>query len=208
LFGTIDKCKIMMKLETDIYILKRSVYGYLYSNVYKNRFSKKDSAIWAMAVLNTLLITVPDDKEAISFYEKNEDKIWLESLQVKKYSELSGPSGGASWLYFAEMCFATDMMNEPNIQESIHDIMHKSLAQSKLDDDLSRRQIEMGRHNIRYRNLKDRADLLGIFLPSVGGISSDNNVSMLVNNIRLFTNIFMKYRVDYVIGSYEGRVRQ
>jgi hypothetical protein len=196
MFGLIDKNKCMLKLDSDIYVLKKSVFGYLYNNVYRHRYSADESALWAMSVLNTLLLVAPDSEQAVSFYGKNEDKIWLESLQVKIYPELSGASGGASYLYFAEMCSVTDIMNEPSASQSIHDIMHKSLTQTMLDDDLSRRQLKMGRHNIRYIDLRDRSEQLGIFVPSIKNVCKGNNVFDIIDSIRSFTNIFLKHRID------------
>ena len=42
LFGLIDKTEWVRKLESDIYILKKSVFGYLYNNVYRLKFNNDE----------------------------------------------------------------------------------------------------------------------------------------------------------------------
>jgi len=192
LFGLIDKTKAMNDLESTIYMLRRSLIGYLQKNVFTPKFSNDESFHWAKAVLNTILVTDPDNEQTRIFYGKNEDKIWIEALQVKKYPELSGINGGASYLYFAEMCSTTDMMNEPNVIQSIHEIMNKSLVQSRLDDDLSRRQLKMGRLNKRYIDLKDRADQLGIYVPAAKDVCKSDRPLNVIDSIRSFTKEFSK----------------
>ena len=196
MFGLIDKREWILKLETDIYILNRSVLGYLFNNIFCSKFNSGASIIWSQAVLDTLLSAQPSNEQAKTFYADNEEQIWLEALQLKKYPELSGLSGGVSYLYFAEICLATDIMNEPNVIQSLNDIMNKSLTQSRLDDDLSNRQARMGRHNMRYIDLRDRADQLGIFIPSAKDVCKSKSALNIINGIRSFTNIFLKYRID------------
>lgn len=192
LFGIIDKTKAMNDLESSIVTLRRSLMGYLQENVFTPKYNNNEASHWAKAVLNTILVTDPDNEETRIFYGKNEDKIWIEALQVKKYPELSGISGGASYLYFAEMCSATDMMNEPNVKESMHDIMNKSLVQSKLDNDLSRRQLKMGRQNRRYIDLKDRAEQLGIYVPAAKDVCKSDRPLNVIDSIRSFSKEFSK----------------
>jgi len=138
----------------------------------------------------------PKNEQAKSFYIMNEDKIWLESLQIKKYPELSGISGGVSYLYFAEMYFLTDFLNEHSIKEVLNDIQSKSIVQSRIDDNPSKRQEQIGRHNEKYLDLRERAEQLGIWFPTVSDICKGDNVVDVITQIRSFTDSFLCHRID------------
>ncbi len=58
-FGIINRFECTESLKSDIYILEKSILGYLYNNIYRHKFSKDESMIWSQAVLDTLLLTDP-----------------------------------------------------------------------------------------------------------------------------------------------------
>ena len=169
LLGRRDPVEELKNLEDAINILSISVFGYLQKKVYTAKFGSDEAASWAMAVSNTMTLSPPGNEQARIFYENNEDQIWQEALQIKKYPELSGITGGASYLYFAKCYFATGMKTLPNIGQE-----KKSMYASKIME------------------LEERAAQLGIFVPSYKDICDSNNPSDVVGYVCLFANEFIK----------------
>lgn len=188
LLGVRDKNKIMGDLRASIGLLRTSVFDFLCGNLYGPRFSIDESRLLARAVLSVLLAEEPFTDDDCSFLNKNEDRVWVEALQVKKYPELSGRDGAVSCLLFAEICYETDMLNEPDIEQYIYDITNKSLIQLKLESDPSRRKTKTGIHNSKVIYLNDRAEQLGIFIPTAKDICESNDMAKIVKAISIFAN--------------------
>lgn len=170
LFGGKSKIeKALEGLDTAINILRISVFGYLYKKVYCSKFSNEDAALWAMAVSNTMYLLPPGNEQARAFYEKNEDKIWQETLQVKKYPDLAGKCGAASYLYFAECYFAMGMKTNPNLGPE-----KKNFYVSHINE------------------LVERAEQLGIYIPAEQDVRSSNNPLEVIDSVCAFANDFMK----------------
>jgi len=156
-------------LESSIEILKRSVLNYLQKELYLNQYGC-EAPLWTTAVLNTMILSPSGNEEARAFYEKNEDSIWQKSLQIKKYPDLSGTSGGASYLYFA-MCFhATAMMNNPHLSD-----VKKAEYMSQITD------------------LSERASQLGVFVPSVkDNMRNSKDPNYIIDCVCTFTENYSK----------------
>lgn len=193
--GIRDKKQIMRELDSSVDLLRKSVFVYLLNNVYIQKFGANEAKHWTMAVLSTLLQTDPDNELSRLFLNENEDKIWLEALQVKKHPDLSGVSGAASYLYFAEICFVTDMMREPNIEQTLHDIINRSAKQLSMDKDFSRRQLKEGIHNSRVIELNNRAEQLGIFIPTARDICNSDDPINIIESICSFANVFFNKNI-------------
>ena len=170
LFGKRDIEESLNRLEFAIGMLRTGVFGYLLKEVYTSKFgSSNEAAPWAMGVLNTMMLLPPGNEVAKCFFEKNEDEIWQESLQIKKYTELSGASGGASHLYFAQLFYYTAIYNNPNI------------GQAKKDICLS-----------KIRDLEERAAQLGVFIPTAKNVCSSNDPIDIIDCICLHSEEFTK----------------
>lgn len=165
LFGKRDIEEAMEGLESAIGILRVSVFGYLIKEVYNPKLGSDEAASWAMAVLNTMMLLPPGNEEARCFFEKNEDEIWQEALQIKKHPELSGASGGASYLYFSQLFYYTAIYNKPNIGQAKKDICHTKI-----------------------RDLEERAVQLGVFIPTARSVCSSNDPIDIMGLICLYAN--------------------
>jgi hypothetical protein len=162
--------KALEDLDAAINILRIGVFGYLLNKVYCSRFSNEDAAHWAMAVSNTMYLLPPGNEQAKIFYEKNEDQIWHETLQVKKYSDLAGKYGAASYLYFAECYFATGMKINPNLGPD-----------------------QKSHYVSRIRELEERAKQLGIYIPSEQEVRSSNNPMEVISYVCAFAHEFFEF---------------
>ena len=156
-------------LESSIEILKKSVLNYLQRELFLNQYGC-DAPLWTTAVLNTMILSPSGNEEASIFHEKNEDSIWQESLQIKKYPDLSGTSGGASYLYFA-MCFhATAMMNNPHLSD-----------------------VKKTEFMLQITDLSERASQLGVFVPSVkDNIRNSKDPKYIIDCVCTFTENYSK----------------
>lgn len=169
LLGIRDTEEAMESLESAISLLRMSVFSCLLKKVYTSKFSSDEAPLWAMAVLNTMMLLPPGNEQAKIFYEKYEDQIWQETLQVKKYPVLSGGSGGASHLYFAQIFFDTAMYNKPQIGQA-----QKNIYGSKIME------------------LEERAKQLGIFIPKPKDVCNSNNPLDIIDYICSYANEFVK----------------
>lgn len=167
--GKSDIEEALEELEAAINILRMGVFGYLYKQVYCSKYSNEDAPLWAMAVSNTMYMLPPGNEQARIFYEENEDQIWLETLQIKKYPDLAGKFGAASYLYFAECYYAMGMKTNPNIGSE-----KKNLYLS------------------RIRELVERAEQLGIYVPAEREVLNSNSPVEVIGYICAFANDFMK----------------
>lgn len=172
LLGITDPVEALKGLESAIKILRMSVFSYLLKNVYTPKFGSDEANLWAISVLNTMIVAPPGNEKANNFYNKNEDQIWQEALQIKKLPELSGTSGGASYLYFAEIFFATAMKNKPH------------LGQAKKSEYAS-----------RIMELEERGAQLGVFLPTTKNMRNSNDPIYIIDRICTFANEFIKKNV-------------
>ncbi len=169
LLGMKDTAEEMKKLENAISMMRMGVFGYLSNKVYAPRFGKDEGALWAMAVLNTVDLFPPGNEQARTFYEKNEDQIWQEALQIKKYPILSGDTGGVSYIYFASIFYANAMRNNPNIDHA-----------------------KKNAYSIRANELEERASQLGIFIPSHRNVCNSTDPFDVIDRIILVSPEVMK----------------
>lgn len=169
LFGKRDIEEALNNLESAIGMLRMGVFGYLLKKVYTSKFGSNEAAPWAMGVLNTMMLLPPGNEEARCFFEKNEDEIWQEALQIKKYPELSGATGRASYLYFAQLFYYTAIYNNPNIDQA-----KKDICLSKI------------------RDLEERAAQLGVFIPTAKNVCSSNDPIDIIDCICSHSNEFTK----------------
>ena len=131
-------------------------------------FGNEEANLWAVAIVNTLTLRPPGNEQAKLFYQKHEQEILHEVSAIRKDSELSGISGGASYLYAAEILYSTAMAKNPQI-----DNITKNL------------------HANRIQALEEQAVHCGIWIPDSYHICGSNDVRKCISCIHAFAKNFL-----------------
>jgi hypothetical protein len=155
-------------LEESIAHLRLTVFIYLYEKKYLPVFGKEEAAFLAAAVVNTMLHEAPGNEQAKVYYERNKDKIFQEASKISKDKELSGIAGGASYLYAAEILYATAMINNPYLASTTKELYSKVI-----------------------HVLEEQATLLDIWIPDSYSICGSNDVREWICHIYCFAKDYL-----------------
>lgn len=162
--GPEEKLKI---LDESIEVLSFAIFIYLFKK-YIPIFGKDKANLWAVGIINTFTLRPPGNEEAKVFYEKHAAEIFEETATISQDTELSGPSGGVSYLYAAEILYSTAMTKSPQIDNETKSIY--------LD---------------RIQALEEQAVHMGIWIPDSYQICGCNDVTKCISRIHAFANNFL-----------------
>jgi len=158
----------LKSLDESINLLRLGVFTYLFKNRYVPKFGKKEGSLWAASVLNTLVLQSPGNEQAKLFYKKNDDAILKEASSICRDPELTGLTGGASYLYAAEILYSTAMTRSPQTDHETKQL-----------------------HSERIQDLEQQAARLTIWIPNSSHICGSTDVKDCINGIANFAKNFL-----------------
>lgn len=150
-------------LDQGIGILRLSTF-YCLQKKYLPRFGVEKASALAAAVVGMLVVESLPDERCRVFYDRNKSEITMEAGELHKYEQFSGRAGCASYLLAAEIARA-------KIVKAFHITDATKVWKSNLV-------------------LQERAESLGIFIPTGQDICGSEDTVECIRAIRNFAKLF------------------
>lgn len=101
---------VVQLLEESNQHLRLGMFAYLCKNRYDPLYGNEQANLWAVAVLNTVLVEEATNEEGRTFYETNRQNVMPEALKLRDHPLLAEC---ASYLYAAQVIYLATMTMDP-----------------------------------------------------------------------------------------------